>query len=347
MQYGRAIRLEITNRAANVISKTATTVVSDADDITIIDTEIQDIPISFEYTKNQDQSEDKDVGSVTIQGISAETAKKFGFRFARVKLFVKYIGTGLPYQLLFEADVTGVEFKKEGGTQCTLQLIGNIVRTTLANKIQATFAEGTRFTEVVEKLAMACGLQGFSAPFGTDLQRILQIQEVTYPFGYSATGTPQEVFDTLFRSYNLAWRIEDNLLVFSPYFVGSLIVRDYNVISLSEDTGLIGLPYIKTQDYTKSVDEAVEENEIDLGIKVTTKKDGTTKESKKRRVRKVGVEVKALINPAVFPDSVIQVTTSTSTPDGLYRVKSVKFTGETHGSAWYMDISGEDVGREY
>lgn len=346
MQYGRAIRLEITNRAANVISKTATTVVSDADDITIIDTEIQDIPISFEYTKNQDQSEDKDVGSVTIQGISAETAKKFGFRFARVKLFVKYIGTGLPYQLLFEADVTGVEFKKEGGTQCTLQLIGNIVRTTLANKVKLTFPENSDFVRVVAGLAKECGLGGFAAPFEKD-ESYIQLEKVNYPFGYAATGTPQEVLDAFFRSYNLAWRIEDNLLVFSPYFVGSLVVRDYNVISLSEDTGLIGLPYIKTQDYTKSVDEAVEENEIDLGIKVTTKKDGTTKESKKRRVRKVGVEVKALINPAVFPDSVIQVTTSTSTPDGLYRVKSVKFTGETHGSAWYMDISGEDVGREY
>lgn len=346
MQYGRAIRLEITNRAANVISKTATTVVSDADDITIIDTEIQDIPVSFEYTKNQDQSEDKDVGSVTIQGISAETAKKFGFRFARVKLFVKYIGTGLPYQLLFEADVTGVEFKKEGGTQCTLQLIGNIVRTTLANKVKLTFPENSDFVRVVAGLAKACGLIGFSAPFGKD-QSFLQLERVNYPFGYSATGTPQEVLDAFFRSYNLAWRVEGNLLVFSPYFVGSLLVKDFNVVSLSEDTGLIGLPYIKTQDYTKSVDEAVEENEIDLGVKVTTKKDGTKKESKKRRVRKVGVEVKALINPAVFPDSVIQVTTSTSTPDGLYRVKSVKFTGETHGSAWYMDISGEDVGREY
>ncbi len=343
----RAVRLEITNRAANIISRSSTQIISDQDDVTVIDTEIQDLPISFDFTKNLDQSENKDSGSIMIRGLSAETVKKFGFKFARVKLFTKYIGTGLPYQLLFEADVTGVEFKKENGTQCTLQVVGNVVKTMLANKVSLSFPEKSTFLSVVAGIASACGFIGYSAPFGKD-ESYIRLMSVTYPFGYSISGTPQEILDNFFRSYNLAWTVAgDNQLVFAPHFVESLIIKDYNVISLSESSGLIGLPYLKTQDYTKSVDEAVEENELNLGVKVSTNKDGTKKESKKRRVRKVGIQLKALINPAITPNSVIDVVTEAGITDGMYRVRNVSFSGDTHGSDWYMDIFGEDTGREY
>lgn len=346
-QMYRAVRLEIINRAANIISRTATQVLSDQDDVTVIDTAVQDLSINFNFSKNPDQSEDKDVGSISIKGLSADTVKQFGFRFARVKLFTKYLSSGLPYQLLFEADVTGVEFRKDSGTEVTLQLVGNIVKTTLAKKISFSAPENSDFVTVLNGLVKTSGFAGFNAEFSKD-ENLTRLFEITYPYGYSATGTPQEVLDTFFRSYNLAWRVsKDNSIEFSPHFVGSLNVREYNVTVLSEETGLIGLPYLKTQDYTKSVDEAVEENELNLGVKVTTKKDGSVKESKKRRVRKVGVEMKALINPTIEPNSVVQVSTAAGVADGLYRVRSVKFSGETHGSNWYMEIFGEDTGREF
>lgn len=111
----------------------------------------------------------------------------------------------------------------------------------------------------------------------------------------------------------------------TPYEIGNCLV-------LSEATGLISLPYLKTKIVSESMDE-VKANESEEVLNTDPNK---TSSSNKTKVQRTSVHFKALINPQVMPNSVVKIVTGTDI-DGVYRVRDVQFSGDTHGQDWYME----------
>lgn len=64
------------------------------------------------------------------------------------------------------------------------------------------------------------------------------------------------------------------------------------------------------------------------------------------RIRKTMVSVKALINPNVRPQSIINLVTENDDLTGLFRVRSVLFEGSTRGAKFHMQILMDDTNGE-
>jgi hypothetical protein len=358
-QFGRRVVLEIVDRAANITSRLGDgSLISNQNRISVIDTLTDDFKIEFEYTSYLDNSKNTDTGSITIHNLSSETVKGFGKIFNYVNLYCGYVGDeNNGKTLLFSADITGVEFKKDrAGTICHLSVAGKSLKANHEKKISLSFPKKTAFISIIESIASSFGLIGYDILLGATDPLVNELQAKKFEHGCSIMGSLKECLDTLLRPYKLGWTInKDNALVISktaigddqPINLGSIksdIFRNKATLVLNENSGLIGTPHIKTLDVTDDIDEINKDNEITVDIKQSVGKDGSKKTPKKKKVRKFGVNLKALINPNIEPNSAVKIETSSGITDGAYRIVDVKFTGDTHGGNWYMECFAENSG---
>lgn len=61
------------------------------------------------------------------------------------------------------------------------------------------------------------------------------------------------------------------------------------------------------------------------------------------KIRKTFINVKALINPNIRPQSIINLVTEDEEMSGLFRVRSVKFVGSNFGGEFQMDLRMDDT----
>lgn len=127
-----------------------------------------------------------------------------------------------------------------------------------------------------------------------------------------------------------------------------------HALVLSPDTGLVGTPIIKTMVVDKAYDSALAEGEEvwskkeqrvlkdkKTGEVKKDKKTGEVKMSKKPKNMKVArrtVVAKCLINSMLDFNAQVSIKTESAICDGVYRVRSVKISGDTDGSDWYMEL---------
>lgn len=134
-------------------------------------------------------------------------------------------------------------------------------------------------------------------------------------------------------------------------------VNTDRALILSTETGLIGSPKLTYKTASKNYDEALgadEEIKKRKEQKVRKKKDGTiiidektgkaklTKKPKTYTVTRKQVDCTALINAAIQPQSMVKIETRDNVFNegfnGVYRVRDIKFKGDTYGNDWYMDM---------
>lgn len=65
------------------------------------------------------------------------------------------------------------------------------------------------------------------------------------------------------------------------------------------------------------------------------------------KIRKTFISLRALINPNVRPQSIINLVTEDEEMTGLFRVRSVKFVGSNYSNNFYMDILMDDTNGEH
>lgn len=128
-------------------------------------------------------------------------------------------------------------------------------------------------------------------------------------------------------------------------------------VVLNYESGLIGQPYLDSRNVKVPYDTKVNESLVveRKGPKaVIDKKTGEqkkdkdgnlrwTKPAKKITVYRRFLSAKALINPTIKPFGMVRVETGNPRTDGLYRVRNCKFTGDTHGQTWYVEMELEDT----
>lgn len=134
--------------------------------------------------------------------------------------------------------------------------------------------------------------------------------------------------------------------------------KDSNTaVVLNYETGLVEQPYLDSRNVKVPYDTKVSESLVveRKAIKaVVDKKTGEQKKDKEGNLRwtkppkKITVyrrflAAKALINPDIKPFGMVRIDTGNPRTDGLYRVRNCKFTGDTHGQAWYVEMELEDT----
>ena len=373
--YIRYIKFESVNRGANITgTNSAGNLLSDAQEQVSISS---DFDIEFEWNKPLDHSDSSDTGNVTIYGLSEDTANAIGGLFTTVKLSCGYEYAPKENDTLFIGDVIDSKFEKEeGGTKLTLQVTANAKQLMVGRKISHIFEslqnteqvlpnlqpQGTvsaknpilRQNFLVEDLYGLLDIylrrffNGSGQTFSTSIAPEAATKMLKGLFGgtdtISISGTLKQTFDEMFRPIGVAWRAVrrgDNNWQFFFFTLGDFdptTDKSYYTYVISSDTGLIGLPYLRTDVVSRSIDQDTASNETALNIKQSYGKDGTPKEVKKYKVRRQGVGFKALINTDIEPNSIVDIFTTEGSTDGLYRVRNVKFKGSNFGQDWYMEV---------
>ena len=210
------------------------------------------------------------------------------------------------------------------------------------------------------------------------------IRKWKFPFGKSYYGTPKDVLSKVCKEYGLGYTItkDENIRFFLTeqaivYHIENLFglprtinltpsqeekVSEYNFvigtssILLNGDTGLLGLPTVKTKTVTKQYSAAVEASEKVFSQKpvigkvnkkgeaIIDKETGKQKLKvpKTKKVLRRSVEAVCLINTAIEPQ--VYVTLSLRDDNELsgdYRVRTVGIDGDTESGNWNMTLSLE------
>ena len=203
--------------------------------------------------------------------------------------------------------------------------------------------------------------------------------------GKSYYGTPKEILSTICTEYGLGFVIKNdatvvlfftelgaarhmnNLLggeLLNPRLVASTPTngRDFNFkngttsILLNGDTGLLGLPTVKTKTVAKQYSAAVEASEKVFsqnpvsgkvnkkGEPVIDKETGKQKlkTPKTNKVLRRSVEAVCLINTAIEPQGYVTLALKAENElNGDYRVRTVAIDGDTESGNWNMTLSLE------
>ena len=210
------------------------------------------------------------------------------------------------------------------------------------------------------------------------------IRKWKFPFGKSYYGTPKDVLSKVCKEYGLGYTItkDENIRFFLTeqaivYHIENLFglprtinltpsqeekVSEYNFVNgtssilLNGDTGLLGLPTVKTKTVTKQYSAAVEASEKVFSQKpvigkvnkkgeaIIDKETGKQKLKvpKTKKVLRRSVEAVCLINTAIEPQ--VYVTLSLRDDNELsgdYRVRTVSIDGDTESGNWNMTLSLE------
>ena len=120
-------------------------------------------------------------------------------------------------------------------------------------------------------------------------------------------------------------------------------------IVLNGDTGLLGLPTVKTKTVTKQYSVAVEASEKVISQQNTSNNTSATgasgkkvKTPKTKKVLRRSVEVVCLINTAIEPQGYVTLALSEDNElTGDYRVRTVAIDGDTESGNWNMTLSLE------
>lgn len=259
---------------------------------------IETLHVTFEVSKSSDNKKKSNSAAIEIYNLSDDTLKKFETEFIRCEFYCGYKDVGL--KRLFAGDVTQVTTRKNGTDKVTQLLLGEgyvaLNHTTLSETVPDNKTVAEAF-EAIRK-QMPGVVRGIYA--GTNINNLI-------PFGYPLTGTAKQMLQELSETYRVEYSIEQD----------TLSLRDESGVSdknkttafvISEQTGLIDIPYYTSPSATK------------------TKGDNTRKE---------GVQFKALLNTEIIPGKMIYLKSKAIT--GYFKVTSTRHYGGFRDNDWYVE----------
>lgn len=133
---------------------------------------------------------------------------------------------------------------------------------------------------------------------------------------------------------------------------------DSKVVVLNFNTGLLNYPSLKNKNVILPYNAKLTQNEDVISKEPvtvkTSKKTGKALVDKKTgkvklkipktmKINRRYVTIKALLNPAVKPQSLVKLAIGDSEVDGVYRVRNCKYSGDTYDGSWIMEIEMEDT----
>lgn len=262
-----------------------------------------------------------------------------------------------------------------------------------SRKLSLTYPENFSTIAAISELTLKTEFNGFEfdlAPiekaYPTEANRIADyIQSWKFPMGKSYYGTPKEILSNICMEYGLGFVIDNtntvilfftelgaerhinNLIkgeVLNPILVASTPTKnkEFNfkngtsAIILNGDTGLLGLPTVKTKTVTKQYSAAVEASEKVFSQKpvigkvnkkgeaIIDKETGKQKLKvpKTKKVLRRSVEAVCLINTAIEPQVYVTISVRNDNElNGDYRVRTVGIDGDTESGSWNMTLSLE------
>lgn len=262
-----------------------------------------------------------------------------------------------------------------------------------SKKLALTFPENHSTLEAISEITDKTEFNGFNfdlkliqQAYPTEADKIVDyIVSWTFPLGKSYYGTPKEILSNICQEYGLGFVVDNKntvILFFTeqgaerhlnnlikntplkPNIVASTPIdgKDFNFrngtasILLNGDTGLLGLPTVKTKTVTKQYSAAVDASEKvfsqkpivgkvnNKGEAIIDKETGKQKLKvpKTKKVLRRSVEAVCQINTAIEPQGYITLALQDDNDlNGDYRVRTVAIDGDSEVGNWSMTLSLE------
>lgn len=276
----------------------ATAFSSDFSTVSALVTEIDQLRVSFRVSKAL--TKDPNTCEVKIWNLSADTRAKLPDTGAKLLLRAGYETTE---EQLFIGDARTIESKPDGADWVTTIRCGDGERAINYARAVGSFAENTQVADVVRALGKAAKIDN-----GNLEKAISGIpSSLRYTQGYAVQGPALKELDRALKLAGLEWSIQDNAL---------LILKDgetttEEVIELSEDSGLIGIPEVAAGE----------------------------KKSKKKAAGKPVIKAKSLLQGGLRCGRKVQLRSVNY--NGLYRIVKVDHAGDTNGGQWDSSLEME------
>lgn len=259
--------------------------------------EISELRTSFHVTKSH--KKEPNTAEVTITNLSEARRRTLQQKGVRFILQAGYEGSGVG--VIFSGDARTVEHKKDGSSWHTTIKTGDGERAFQFARSNESFAEGTRLSDVVRRLAGNMGI-GLG-----NLNKIADSIPGQFSSGYAAFGPSSKELDKVLTQAGFEWSIQDNeLLILKPDQNNGSSVPD-----IGPDSGLIGSPEYGSP------------------------------ESIHQQIKKTGkplLKIKCLLNTDVKVSS--QVNVRSDRHRGPVIVRKLEHIGDTHGGDWYTIFDG-------
>lgn len=263
-----------------------------------------------------------------------------------------------------------------------------------SKKLSLTYPENYSTIAAISELTSKTEFNGFEfdltpvqKAYPTEADRVADyIQGWTFPLGKSYHGTPKEILSNICNEYGLGFVVNnDNTVVLffteegaerhinnlingqaTPSFLVATTSiggdKEYNfkngtsTIVLNGETGLLGLPTVKTKTVTKQYSAVVDASEKVFSQKpvvgkvnrkgeaIIDKETGKQKLKvpKTKKVLRRSVEAVCLINTAIEPQGYITLALQSENElNGDYRARTVAISGDTEQGDWNMTLSLE------
>jgi len=294
------------------------------------------------------------VAEVKVYNLSTDTTNKIlGQEFSKIRIIAGYDGIAPDVdagQVGIARDINSEQVGQSNGQNFGLIFDGDI-RFTVTGKDNITdswvliqaIGDHEAFLFARTKTTIAAGytvadlhqvtMQGFNA-FGVTQGITGDMPTTVFPRGRVLYNASRNVMDNIAKQCNATWQLVDGQVQMVPEdkYIHEAIV-------LNADTGLIGMPQ-QTMGAGVNVRCLINPNiringliQLDQASVYRTKySDSDIAQSPTR----IGTsEYNGNIEGDVLPSKSQAASVAT---DGVYIVKSISYTGDTRGQAWYMDL---------
>jgi hypothetical protein len=262
--------------------------------------EVTDLQVSFDISKDSDNSKSTNSASIEVCNLSDEHLKQLQSDYPAAYFYVGYNSLE-NVKLLFAGEVINITTKKSGTDRVTQLLMGTGYTELNHKTSNSTLPSGRTVRDVFEEIRKKIPNIDRGLYNGTNLNSSLIN-------GYSISGSLKEELDTLADTFGVEWRIDNNVLYVNDRDrAENENFADAYVISPS--SGLIEIPF-----YTS----------------------GDKRRSKADKVKKQGVQFNMLINPEVYPAKIIKLEDTEII--GWFKVDSVRYSGSWRNGDWLQEV---------
>jgi hypothetical protein len=263
--------------------------------------ELETHQVTFDINKTSDNKTSSNSASIEITNLDSEIENLINTDYVYVRLDVGY-EDDVDLKTVYVGQAVSVITKKAGADIVTQVVCGTGYTELNHSSLSKVIPENTTVKEAFELITKEIPNVSRGVFNGVNIN-----SKITK--GYTTNGTVKEILDKLSDTYNLEWRLNDNVLFINDVGKGSTD-RYETAYVVNERTGLIGEPYKTSGDGRKGVED----------------------ETKTK-----GIQFSMLLNPNVTAGDVVKVESDRI--EGWFKVDDIRYYGGYRSNEWYGDVA--------
>jgi hypothetical protein len=323
-QYNRAYQLTINDRETGTLYTIQSGGIGD-----------DSLRVKFDIQKNVDNRATTNTASLKVYNLSQDTLDKLSQKELACQVVLK-VGYGGELVEILVGDVLQIQTNQDGSEIETEFVIYEGFAALNAAKISKTYPENSTIKDVITDLSTNNDVPIKSISGDNSLK--------TLAYGFPAFGTFKQILDEMCYANDLEWDIGNGNLTVKDKRGRTPDATKETAIVLNYETGMIGIPQTNYEKVSTSVDVPLQSNEGRVTPTETTNKRGNVVKAKTLKKIRFNVECKALLNPQCKPNVLVKIE-SFKAPNlsGYYRVRTIKYSGDTRGGEWHMNMWCDNV----